>query len=160
MLYIQIWALTQHNLQSGILTKRHPNQSKLENWNFTCSKFRCDTFQKANYNGAYLSAGMCRLVLAFVVRNRVEAHLSSLRTWFDVHKETDDRPRLQKCCIGKNINHPLNCPSLIQNICFWRYIVGFITWCKWSFTMAQKWSRTSFNQTLQLHLIRLHFQVH
>ena len=39
-----------------------------ENGNFTCGKFRYDTLQKANNNGADQTARMRRLVRAFVVR--------------------------------------------------------------------------------------------
>ena len=38
-----------------------------ENWNFTCVKFRYDTFQKTNNKGADQAAQMRRLVCAFVV---------------------------------------------------------------------------------------------
>ena len=39
----------------------------LENWNFTYSKFRYYSFQKANNKGSDQTAWMCRLVWAFVV---------------------------------------------------------------------------------------------
>ena len=39
---------------------------RLENWNFDCSKFRYDTFQKVNKKGADQSAWMRRLVCTFV----------------------------------------------------------------------------------------------
>ena len=52
------------DIQNRLLSYR----DKLENQNFACSKFRYDTFQKANNKGADQSAGMRRLVCAFVVR--------------------------------------------------------------------------------------------
>ena len=42
-------------------------ETKLDNWNFTCSKFTYYAFQKANNKGAEHTAQMCRLVCACVV---------------------------------------------------------------------------------------------
>ena len=58
-----LWGFLQSETQTSLLSYR----DLLENWNFACSKFRYDTFQNANYNGADQSAQMRRLVCAFVV---------------------------------------------------------------------------------------------
>ena len=54
--------------QSEFQTSLHSYRDYLENWNFTCSKFTYDTFQKANNKGADQTARMRRLVCACVVR--------------------------------------------------------------------------------------------
>ena len=70
----------QSEIQTSLLSYR----DQLENWNFTCSKFMYDTFQKANNKGADQSAQMRRLVCACVVHkppedrfSRVVAHIVS-----------------------------------------------------------------------------------
>ena len=54
----------QSEIQTSLLSYR----DQLENGNFACSKFRYDTFQKANNKDADQTARMRRLVCAFVVR--------------------------------------------------------------------------------------------
>ena len=54
--------------QSEFQTSLLSYSNYLESWNFTCSKFTYDNFQKANNNGADQTARMRRLVCACVVR--------------------------------------------------------------------------------------------
>ena len=69
-----VWASSRENLssrgfrQSEFHTSLLSYIDYLENWNFTCSKFSYDTFQKANNKGADQTAWMCRLVCTCVVR--------------------------------------------------------------------------------------------
>ena len=87
------------NLSSGFPTRPDSNQSPWQQrlarkLNFTCSKLRYDTFQKAINTGTDQSVRMHRLVCAFVVANnedkfsRIEVHttqikiLVSLLKWF------------------------------------------------------------------------------
>ena len=46
-----------------------PVSSATENWNFTCSKFTYETFQKVNNKGADQTSRMRRLVCDCVVKN-------------------------------------------------------------------------------------------
>ena len=67
-------AAMRENLTSGFPTKRDSNKSPqlqrlTRKLKFACSKFRHDTFQKANNKGTDQSARMRRLVCAFVVCN-------------------------------------------------------------------------------------------
>ena len=54
----------QSEFQTSLLSYR----DKPENYNFTCSKYTYNTFQKANNKGADQTARMRRLVCACVVR--------------------------------------------------------------------------------------------
>ena len=57
-----LWGFRQSETQTSLLSYR----DKLENQNFTCSKYRYDTFQKVNNKGVDQSAQMHRLVCTFV----------------------------------------------------------------------------------------------
>ena len=68
------WALSRQNLSSRFPTKRVSNQFPqlqrlARKFNFYCSKFTYDTFQKANNKGADQTVQMRGLVCACVVRN-------------------------------------------------------------------------------------------
>ena len=71
----------------GFPTKRDSNQSPQlqrlgKNWNFTCSKFTYDTFQKANNKGADQTAQMRWLVCIYVVcKPRKTDFLASSPNW-------------------------------------------------------------------------------
>ena len=60
-------------------TSRLSYRDWLENQNFICSQSRYNTFQKANNKGIDQTAGMRRLVTAFVVRKMLKT--GSFTSW-------------------------------------------------------------------------------
>ena len=71
----------QSEFQTSLLSYR----DKLENCNFTCSKYTYNTFQKANNEGADQTARMRRLVCACVVRKPPKTgFLASRPIWWQL----------------------------------------------------------------------------
>ena len=73
IVFVYNWASTRQAClrgfqQSETYTRLLRYRDQLENWNFACSKFIYDTFQKVNNKGADQPARNRRLVSAIAVR--------------------------------------------------------------------------------------------
>ena len=65
--------------QSKFQTSTSAAETIYKNWNFTCSKFTYDTFQKVNSKVTDQTARMCRLVSACVVRKTPKNRFSRVK---------------------------------------------------------------------------------